>query len=144
MDNPGSSLFQGPDIKINNSQNNEEEEDLEDQRRRKEELQNLLTVALDDFNYDESTVNSSTNISVASLDEMQQNYRQASDSNEQLKVLYDVRLRELSNIKTEYDNYKGEKTREIDVLKNKLLLSEAEMRQLKISLKNANDLLGIF
>ncbi|KAJ8934719.1 hypothetical protein NQ318_004503 [Aromia moschata] len=53
MDNPGTSLFQGPDIKINNSQNNEEEEDLEDQKRRKEELQDLLTAALDDFNYDE-------------------------------------------------------------------------------------------
>lgn len=38
MDIPTTSLFQGTDIKINNSQNNEEEEDIEDQKRRKEEV----------------------------------------------------------------------------------------------------------
>lgn len=37
MDNPGASLFQGTDIKLNNSQN-DEEEDLEEQIRRKEEV----------------------------------------------------------------------------------------------------------
>lgn len=103
------------------------------------QLQNLLTAALDDFNYDESTVNSSTNVS---LDEVQENYRQASEPNEQLKVLYDVRVRELNNLKQEYDNFKTQAKKDNDLLKNKLLLSEAEMRQLKISLKNAEDLLG--
>lgn len=41
MDNP-TSLFQGTDIKINNSQNNEEEEDIEDQKRRKEEVSYMI------------------------------------------------------------------------------------------------------
>ncbi|KAJ8913610.1 hypothetical protein NQ315_013432 [Exocentrus adspersus] len=141
MDNPTSTLFQGADIKINNSQNNEEEEDIEDQKRRKEELQNLLTNALDDFNYDDSTVNSSTNMSVASFDEIQHNYRQASDPNEQLKVLYDVRVRELNNLRKEFEDYKTQSKNDISSLKNKLLLLEAETRQLKISLKNAEDLL---
>ncbi|XP_018574443.1 spindle pole body component 110, partial [Anoplophora glabripennis] len=136
MDNPTSSLFQGTDIKINNSQNNEEEEDIEDQKRRKEELQNLLTAALDDFNYDESTVNSSANVS---FDEVQQNYRQASNPNEQLKVLYDVRVRELDSLRKEYNEFKTQAKKDIDGLKNKLLLSETEMRQIKISLKNVED-----
>ncbi|KAG5863204.1 hypothetical protein JTB14_014108 [Gonioctena quinquepunctata] len=84
MDNPGASIFQGGDLNINNSQNNEEEEDLEEQRRRNEELQNLLVAKLDDFNYDESTINSSNNVSVVSLDDVQNKYRNA-DTNEQLK-----------------------------------------------------------
>lgn len=103
-------------------------------------MQNLLTAALDDFNYDESTVNSSTNIS---LDEIQQNYRQASDPNEQLKVLYDVRVRELDSLRQEYNEFKVKTKKDIDVLKNKLLLSEAEMRQSKISLQSMEDVLGI-
>ncbi|KAJ8984819.1 hypothetical protein NQ317_013018 [Molorchus minor] len=101
MDNPGTSLFHGPDIKINNSQNNEEEEDLEDQKRRKEELQNLLTAALDDFNYDESTINSSTNISVASSDELQRAYKNATEPDDQLKLLYGIRLKELTDTRLE-------------------------------------------
>lgn len=96
---------------------------------------------MDDFNYDDSTVNSSTNVS---LDDVQQNYRRASEPNEQLKVLYDVRVRELNNLKQEFDNFKAQAKKDNDASKNKLLLSEAEMRQLKVSLKNMEDLLGTY
>ncbi|CAH2001747.1 unnamed protein product [Acanthoscelides obtectus] len=138
---PSSSLFQNTDLNVNKSQNEEEEEDLEDQKRRKEELQNLLVAKLDDFNFDESTINSSTNISTASNDDIQHKYKYASTTNEQLQVLYEVRTRELATLREEYEKYKAEKSKEIDNLKNKLILGEAENHQLKISLKNAENLL---
>ncbi|VEN38732.1 unnamed protein product [Callosobruchus maculatus] len=138
---PGSSLFQNTELNINKSQNEEEEDDLEDQKRRKEELQNLLVAKLDDFNFDESTINSSTNVSTASNEDIQNKYKYTSTPNEQLQVLYEVRTRELSKLKEEYDLYKVEKGKEIDALKNKLILGEAENYQLKISLKNAENLL---
>ncbi|CAG9817152.1 unnamed protein product [Phaedon cochleariae] len=133
-------LFQGTDIKLNNSQN-EEEEDLEEQRRRNEEIQNLLMTKLDDFNYDESTINSSTNNSVVSVDEIQNNYHKAINPNEQLKVLYDVRLRELNSMKIEYENNKAELISKIDSLNKKVIIYEGELHQTKISLKNAEELL---
>lgn len=117
--NPGVSLFQGADIQIDNAKNVEEEEDLEDQIRRKEEvqlfllylfinlvqseflimlllmwsiqLQNLLQAKLDDF-YDDSTINSSTNVSLVSNGNLEQLYKDAITPDEQLKVLYEVRF----------------------------------------------------
>ncbi|KAF7280414.1 hypothetical protein GWI33_006080 [Rhynchophorus ferrugineus] len=141
MDNPGISLFQGTDININNSQNNEEEEDLEDQIRRKEELQNLLQANLDDFKYDDSTINSSTNISMVSVDNIEQNYKNAITPSEQLKVLYDVRVREIQALHDEYNQYKETAKRDIDSLKHKNILFEQELRQAQISLKNSESLL---
>nr|CAI5869358.1 unnamed protein product [Callosobruchus analis] len=138
---PGSSLFQNTDLNLNKSQNDEEEEDLEDQKRRKEELQNLLVAKLDDFNFDESTINSSTNVSTASNEDIQHKYKYTSTPNEQLQVLYEIRTRELSALKEEYEKYKVEKSKEIDALRNKLILGEAENYQLKVSLKNAENLL---
>lgn len=97
---------------------------------------------LDDFNFDESTVNSSTNISVASLDDLQNKYSETINPNEQIKILYEVRLRELNKLRGEYESYKKEKSREIDNLKNKMFIYEAEIQQMKISLKNSEELLG--
>nr|XP_023025665.1 uncharacterized protein PFB0765w-like [Leptinotarsa decemlineata] len=139
MDNPVSSLFQDGDLKLSNSRCNEEEEDLEDQHRRNEELQNLLMAKLDDFNYDESTINSSNNVSAVSLDD-QNKYRNA-DQYEQLKVLYDVRLKELSALRNEYDTFKKEELREKELLKRKIITYEAEIQQTKVLLKNTNELL---
>ncbi|XP_030749914.1 putative leucine-rich repeat-containing protein DDB_G0290503 [Sitophilus oryzae] len=141
MDNPGISLFQGADININNSQNNEEEEDLEDQIRRKEELQNLIQANLDDFKYDDSTINSSANISLASVDNFEQTYKDAITPNEQLQVLYQVRVREIQSLKEEFNKHKEKSKEEIDSLKHKNILLEAELRQTKVSLSNAEVLL---
>lgn len=105
-------------------------------------LQNLLTAKLDDFNFDESTINSSTNISAVSIDELQNKYCDVTNPHEQMKVLYDVRLREINSLREEYENYKKEKIREIDQLKNKMFMYEAEVQQLKITLKNSEELLG--
>ncbi|CAH0555287.1 unnamed protein product [Brassicogethes aeneus] len=140
IDNPTQSLFQGTEIQINTSQNNEEDEDLEDQLRRKEELQNLLHEALDDFNYDDSTINSSTNVSVASLTDVHRSYRDALPS-DQLKVLYDVKCREIVSVKQEFDRFKVDKKKETDNIKNKLILCEADIMQLKESVKNSEGLL---
>ncbi|XP_066157176.1 putative leucine-rich repeat-containing protein DDB_G0290503 [Euwallacea fornicatus] len=141
MDNEGLSLFQGTDIQINNSKNIEEEEDLEDQLRRKEELQNLLQANLDDFNYEDSTINSSTNTSVLSNDNLNHLYKKAITPDEQLKVLYEVRCREIETLKHDFDKVKFEKDKEIESLKKQNLLLEGEIRQLQISLKNSGNLL---
>lgn len=98
---------------------------------------------LDDFNFDESTVNSSTNISVVSTDDLQKKYCDTTSPNEQIKILYDVRLREINHLREEYENYKKEKSDEIKFLKNKIFVYEAEVQQMKISLKNSEELLGM-
>ncbi|CAG9773057.1 unnamed protein product [Ceutorhynchus assimilis] len=141
MDTPGISLFQGADLQINNSKNVEEEEDLEDQQRRKEELQNLLQAKLDDFNYDDSTINSSTNVSIASVDNLEQLYKEALSPDEQIKILYDVRCREILALKEEYDKFKADKSKEVNSLKNQKILLEGELRQAGISMKNLESLL---
>lgn len=96
---------------------------------------------LDDFNFDESSVNNST-LSLASTDDLQNKYSKVTNPMEQLQILYDVRLREIKTLKEDYENYKIEKTKEIEYLKNKLLTYKADFHQLKISLKNAEELLG--
>lgn len=106
------------------------------------QLGDLVIKQLDDFNFDESTVNSSTNVSVLSTNELQNKYSETNNSNEQLKILCEVRTRELTELKNEYENYKIEKSREVDNLKKKLYVYEAEVQEMKISLKNAQELLG--
>ncbi|KAH1005207.1 hypothetical protein HUJ04_006236 [Dendroctonus ponderosae] len=137
MDNPGASLFQGADIQINNSKNIEEEEDLEDQLRRKEELQNLLQANLDDFNYDESTINSSANVSLVSTSNFEQRYKDAISPNDQLQVL----CRELQELNAKFEKFKVEKNKELQSQTQQKLLLEGEVRQLSISLKNCENLL---
>lgn len=79
---------------------------------------------------------------MASTNELQNKYSEITNTNEQMKILYDVRLREINNLREEYENYKKEKIREIDQMKNKMFIYEAEVQQLKITLKNSEELLG--
>lgn len=97
---------------------------------------------MDDFNFDESTINSSTNVSILSTDDIQNKYCDSTNPYEQLKILYEVRLREISNLKEEFDNYKKDKIKEIDNIKNKMFTSESEIQHLKITLKNSEELLS--
>ncbi|CAG9856655.1 unnamed protein product [Phyllotreta striolata] len=140
MDAAGGSIFQGANISISNSRNEEEEEDLEDQIRRKEELQNLLITKLDDFKFDESTVNSSL-ISAIS-DDAQDKFLKAENEHEQLKVLFEVRGRELAALREEHKKVTEKLQHQVDVVKKKLTLTEAEFEQLKLSYKNSEELLG--
>lgn len=105
------------------------------------QLQNILHKALDDFNYDDSSIASSTNVSVASMSGVNKDYRDAMP-NEQLKVLYEVKVREIEALKLEYNGFKLEKKKEVDELKNRLFVGEAELQQIKESVKNAEALLG--
>ncbi|XP_044755654.1 myosin-1-like [Coccinella septempunctata] len=142
MDDPGMSLFQGKGLDIvDNNENQEEAEDLEEQIRRREELQNLLINALDEFKYDDSTMNSSTNISVASAEYIDQAYKDVQTPYEQLKLLYDIRMKEIQTLKGEFDDYKENMGREMDSLKRRLTLQEAETSQVEISLRNTKSLL---
>lgn len=97
---------------------------------------------MDDFNYEDSTVNSSTNVS---MDESQTNlikkYREASHD-DQLKVLYEVRVRELKALTEELENLKKEMKHQKDQYMRHLMLSEGEKEQAKMSLQQSQGLLG--
>ncbi|KAK9879919.1 hypothetical protein WA026_008423 [Henosepilachna vigintioctopunctata] len=141
MDEPGISIFQSNGLSVGNNENQEEAEDLEEQIRRREELQNLLIHELDEFNYEDSTVNSSNNISVTSIDYIEQTYGDSQTPYEQLKLLYDIRMKEIQSLKEEFDNFKSNAKREIDNLKRKLTLQEAETSQVEISWRNTKSIL---
>lgn len=79
---------------------------------------------------------------MVSTEDIHNKYRDVANPNEQMKILYDVRLREINSLRDEYESYKKEKSKELDYVKNKMLVYEAEMQQIKISLKNSEDLLG--
>ncbi|XP_050303802.1 myosin-11-like [Anthonomus grandis grandis] len=143
MDTPGISLFQGADIQLSNSKNVEEEEDLEDQLRRKEELQNLLQANLDDFKYEDSTINSSPNLSLISNDNLASSlYKDHFQPNDQLKALFEIRCRELQDVREEFEKYRTDTSKELETQKRQNLLLESELSRFKISLKNSEVLLA--
>jgi hypothetical protein len=168
------SLFQDGTLEIDNPQSREEDEELEEQRRRQEELTDLLATGIHAFNYDDSTINSSAtsaegvepnylnqvknrnqfkyedsektlldNVSSSVSGAIEQNYKNVNQQ-DQLKLLYEVRLREINSLREEFQKFKEEKSKEISVLKNKVTLSEAEIRHLQITLSNSESLLGFF
>lgn len=102
----------------------------------------MLINALDEYKYDDSTINSSTNISVASAEYIDQAYKDVQTPYEQLKLLYDIRMKEIQTLKEEFDGYKESTMKEIDSLKRRLTLQEAETSQVEISLRNTKSLLG--
>lgn len=108
------------------------------------QLQNLLINALDEFKYEDSTMNSSTNISVASAEYIGQAYKDVQTPYEQLKLLYDIRMKEIQTLKDEFDEYKEKMGKNVDSLKRRLTLQEAETSQVEISLRNTKSLLGEF
>ncbi|CAH1366958.1 unnamed protein product [Tenebrio molitor] len=165
------SLFQDGTLEIDNPQSREEDEELEEQRRRQEELTDLLATGIHAFNYDDSTINSSAtsaegvepnylnqvknrnqfkyedsektlldNVSSSVSGAIEQNYKNVNQQ-DQLKLLYEVRLREINSLREEFQKFKEEKSKEISVLKNKVTLSEAEIRHLQITLSNSESLL---
>ncbi|XP_044270748.1 intracellular protein transport protein USO1-like [Tribolium madens] len=163
------SVFQDNSLNVDNPQSREEDEELEEQRRRQEELADLLADGIHAFNYDDSTMNSSvTSVEanepnyqgslrnknefkyeasgksllndVTDNSAIEQCYKDANQQ-EQLKILYDVRVREINRLQKEFDKYKEEKIKEIGILKNKATLAEAEIRHLQISLTNSESLL---
>ncbi|XP_063919998.1 repetitive organellar protein-like isoform X2 [Zophobas morio] len=164
------SIFQDNSLAVDNPQSREEEEDLEEQRRREEELSDLLATGIHAFNYEDSTMNSSVtsveevgpnyvktkgkndfnyedsskavpdNLSANSSQVTERNYKNV-DQQEQLKVLYDVRVREINNLREEFNKFKAEKEKEMTVLKHKVTLSEAELRHCQVTLSNSESLL---
>ncbi|EFA00623.2 putative leucine-rich repeat-containing protein DDB_G0290503 [Tribolium castaneum] len=162
------SVFQDNSLNVDNPQSREEDEELEEQRRRQEELADLLADGIHAFNYDDSTMNSSVTSVEANEPNYQGSLRNKSEfkyegsgksflndvtdstieqcykdasQQEQLKILYDVRVREINRLQKDFEKYKEEKAKEIGVLKNKSTLAEAEIRHLQISLSNSESLL---
>lgn len=90
--------------------------------------------------YEESGQSSLNDVTKHSA--VDQSYKNANQQ-EQLKILYDVRVREIKNLQDEFNKYKEEKAKEINNLKNKTILAEAENRHLQISLSNSESLLGL-
>ncbi|KAK9685213.1 hypothetical protein QE152_g38220 [Popillia japonica] len=144
--NPGISIFQATGLNIENpSQNQEEDEDVEEQKRRQEEIHNFLTTAMDEFNYDEqSTINSSENVSVDDAYSNQsiavQKYK-TSNLDDQLKVLYDIRVKEVKSLMEQLDQLKTEIQKQKEVNGKTVVLLEAEKDRAKISSQQAQALL---
>ncbi|GJQ78428.1 hypothetical protein Trydic_g11549 [Trypoxylus dichotomus] len=125
--------------------NQEEDEDLEEQKKRQEEIQNFLTTAMDEFNYDDqSTVNSSESVSVDDTYNNQsatmQKYKNAS-LDDQLKVLYEVRVKEVKSLTEQLEQLKAEIRKQKDSNGKTALLLEAEKDKAKISSQQAQVLL---
>ncbi|KRT86466.1 hypothetical protein AMK59_2888, partial [Oryctes borbonicus] len=146
MDNPGISLLQANALHLENPlQNQEEDEDLEEQKRRQEEIQNFLTTAMDEFNYeDQSTVNSSENVSVDDTYNDQsitmQKYKNAS-LNDQLKVLYEIRVNEVKSLTEQLAQLKMEIQKQKEANGKAVLLLEAEKDKTKITSQQTQVLL---
>ncbi|KAI4467465.1 hypothetical protein MML48_2g00001181 [Holotrichia oblita] len=144
--NPGISIFQTSGLNIQNpSQNQEEDEDLEEQKRRQEEIHNFLTTAMDEFNYDEqSTINSSENVSVddaySNQSAAMQRYKN-SNVDDQLKVLYDIRVKEVKSLTEQLDQLKTEIQKQKEVNGKTAILLEAEKDRARISSQQAQALL---
>lgn len=137
--NMGSSIFQTGGVNIDNAaQNLEEEEELEEIKRRQEEIQSLLTKAMDDFNYDDqSTVNSSVNESVH---EYAQQYKDAGLDN-QVEVMYNIRVKEVESLQLKLQAKEQQLADMKAQMVQSLMLTEAENDKLRTSLKNSQELL---
>lgn len=96
---------------------------------------------MDEFNYDDSTMNSSGNASSAEDNHLMQKYKTAS-YDDQLKVLYDVRVKEVKNLSEEVHKLREELSLQRDQLMKKLMLMEADKNQAEMSLGQSQSLLG--
>lgn len=156
-DNVGFSLLTNENPLTINNDDQEDAEAEEDQRRRQQELQSMLAYAFDDIGDENSTVNSSFEGSSSNvLTSGHAGYEESSKHNseihledhysqhntvEQLQMLYQVQAREIKRLNSELSGIQEEKSKEINLLKRQLLLSEAEHNGTKISLKQCQDLL---
>ena len=102
----------------------------------------VKTKGKNDFNYEDSSKAVPDNLSANSSQVTERNYKNV-DQQEQLKVLYDVRVREINNLREEFNKFKAEKEKEMTVLKHKVTLSEAELRHCQVTLSNSESLLGM-
>lgn len=94
---------------------------------------------MDEFNYDDqSTINSSTNVSVDEIDS--QRYKNAS-MDDQIKILYEVRVREVKTLSEQLENIRAEFTAYKNETKKRILLLEAEKDQSQVSLKQSQAIL---
>ncbi|KAK4871658.1 hypothetical protein RN001_015782 [Aquatica leii] len=131
---------------IRHNQDLEEAEELEERKRRDEEVHNLLSHAMGQFNFDEqSTLNSSITSnegenSIIHNNRSLREYREA-NLNDQLKTLYDVRVREVESLNKDIDKLKKEFSEQQTQLKKQLTLMEAEYQRKNISLTESQHLL---
>ncbi|KAB0796906.1 hypothetical protein PPYR_10967 [Photinus pyralis] len=131
---------------ILHNQNLEEAEELEDRKRREEEMHSLISQALAQFDFDDqSTINSSirsndeTGVGRQDVDSLHDMYREA-NANEQLKVLYDIRVREVETLNKEMEKLKLEWKEQEKGLKRQIMLHEAENQRKSGTLKESQSL----
>lgn len=106
---------------------------------------------MDEFSYvDQSTMNSSvaSNVDVHAdilpqevQTAFEEQYREVS-TGEQLKVLYEVRVREVTALNEELEKLRKEVKNQEQSLKKKIVLLEIENEQKNISLTESQELLG--
>lgn len=102
---------------------------------------------MDEFNYDEqSTINSSANVSVDDTYNTQnvimEKYKNSSLEN-QLKVLYEVRVKEVKSLTEQLQKLQSEIQKQKEINGKTALLLEAEKDRAKISSQQAQMLLGV-
>ncbi|XP_018331498.1 putative leucine-rich repeat-containing protein DDB_G0290503 [Agrilus planipennis] len=121
----------------NRNPSNEEEEDEEEHLRRQEEIKNLLNVAMGDFNYDESTLNS-LNCSADPVEEshisLREKYKEA-DYTDTLKALYESRTKELENLSKKLVETEKAKSELENQKQRQIICLQADLEQMKLALK---------
>ncbi|KAK5642832.1 hypothetical protein RI129_008999 [Pyrocoelia pectoralis] len=134
-------------IDFNNSvilhtQDMEEAEELEERKRREEEMHSLISQALGHFDFDEqSTINSSirSDDEDVSMEPLNNKYRETT-ANEQLKVLYDIRVHEVENLNKQMEKLKFEFKEQEKGYKRQIALFEAENQRKTVSLRESQNL----
>lgn len=105
-------------------------------------MQILIKNVLDEYDYEESTLDSTTNVS---MDEAQNaNYSKHSVTEEsQIRMLYQARVEEIHALKEELENVKSQLEEATRLNTNRQALCNSELQQCKISLQQSQELLGI-
>lgn len=105
------------------------------------QLQILIKNVLDEYDYEESTFDSTTNVSLDDANNADSN-RQSVFEEPQIQTLYQGRVEEVKALKQELELVKARLEEETKVNANRNALANSEIQQCKISLQQSQALLG--
>lgn len=92
---------------------------------------------MDEYDYEESTTYSTTNVSVEETPEVKHNIFEDS----QIHTLYQARVEEVVNLKQELQLLRARLDEERQINANREALAESELQKCKISMQQAQELL---
>lgn len=107
------------------------------------QLQVLIKNVLDEYDYEESTFDSTANVSLDEAQNANLNFDKQNVSEEpQIHALYQARVKEVRALNEELQNVKARLEEETKLNANKQALANSELQQCKISLQQSQELLG--